>query len=200
MDSAIMRWRISASLKRFELPEAIGAWRRANIAATTAYRIPLGYGSRGVGCDGPLCAAVVSGARIRLFSARIGGDGGRSAVLHRRTLAQLRLRRSRRPHHARVATHAWIHAVATGFVVAAGFGVGVTRAEWCVLVLAIVVVWMAEALNTAFEALCDVASPEFHPLVERSKDVAAGAVLLSAIGATVVGVLVFCPYVLALGR
>jgi diacylglycerol kinase (ATP) len=96
--------------------------------------------------------------------------------------------------------NAWIHAVATAAVVTAGLSFGVTRAEWCVLVLAIVVVCMAEALNTAFESLCDVASPEFHPLVERAKDVAAGAVLLSAIGAAVVGLLVFTPYVLALRR
>jgi diacylglycerol kinase (ATP) len=60
--------------------------------------------------------------------------------------------------------------------------------------LAIVLVWVAEALNTAFEYLCDVASPEFHPLVEKSKDVAAGAVLLSALGAVIVAAFVFGPY------
>ena len=64
------------------------------------------------------------------------------------------------------------------------------------MVLAIIAVWTAEALNTAFEALCNVASPEFHPLVERAKDVAAGAVLISAIGAVVVGLLVFGPRLL----
>jgi len=64
------------------------------------------------------------------------------------------------------------------------------------LVLAIVLVWVAEALNTAFEFLCDVASPEFHPIVKKSKDVAAGAVLFSALGAVIVGIIVFYPYVL----
>ena len=49
----------------------------------------------------------------------------------------------------------------------------------------------AEALNTAFEALCDVASPEFHPSVARAKDIAAAAVLISALGAVVVGLIVF---------
>jgi diacylglycerol kinase (ATP) len=91
--------------------------------------------------------------------------------------------------------NAWIHAAATAAVIACGVITGITRAEWCVLVLAMVAVWTAEALNTAFEFLCDVASPEFHPLVEKAKDVAAGAVLLSAIGAAGVGVLVFAPYV-----
>ncbi len=89
--------------------------------------------------------------------------------------------------------NAWIHAVATGLVIAAGFGFGLGRAEWCLVVLAIVSVWTAEALNTAFEFLCDVASPEYHPLVEKAKDVAAGAVLICAIGAAVVGGLVFIP-------
>ncbi len=89
--------------------------------------------------------------------------------------------------------NAWIHAVATGVVIVAGFGVGLDRMEWCMVFLAIVSVWTAEALNTAFEFLCDVASPEYHPLVEKAKDVAAGAVLICAIGAAVVGGLVFIP-------
>ena len=64
------------------------------------------------------------------------------------------------------------------------------------LILAIVAVWTAEALNTAFELLADVASSGFHPLVEKSKDVAAGAVLISAIGSAVIGVIVLGPHVL----
>jgi diacylglycerol kinase (ATP) len=59
-------------------------------------------------------------------------------------------------------------------------------------------VWVSEALNIAFEFLCDVASPEFHPLVKKSKDVAAGAVLLSAIGAAIIGCIVFIPHITAL--
>lgn len=49
--------------------------------------------------------------------------------------------------------------------------------------------------RNAFEFLCDVASPEFHPLVEKAKDVAAGAVLICACGAAATGALVFAPYV-----
>jgi diacylglycerol kinase (ATP) len=90
--------------------------------------------------------------------------------------------------------NAWVHACATVAVVCAGFFFGVSPAEWCWLVLAITVVWTAEALNTAFEFLADVASPDFHPLVKHSKDVAAGAVLLSAIGAVVIGLLVLGPH------
>ena len=66
------------------------------------------------------------------------------------------------------------------------------------LALAITLVWVAEALNTAFEVLCDVTSPDFHPLVKKSKDVAAAAVLLSAIGAIIIGALIFGPKLLSL--
>ncbi|HEX5386840.1 MAG TPA: diacylglycerol kinase family protein [Gemmatimonadales bacterium] len=90
--------------------------------------------------------------------------------------------------------NAWIHAAASAAAVALGIAVGLSRAEWCLVVLAIVAVWTAEALNTAFEALCDVASPGLHPLVERAKDIAAGAVLIAAVGAAVVGLLVFVPH------
>ncbi len=94
--------------------------------------------------------------------------------------------------------NAWIHAFATVTVILAGFVLGISPAEWCWLVLAIISVWMAEALNTAIEFLADVASPEFHPLVKKAKDVAAGAVLISAIGALIIGIIIIGPYVLKL--
>jgi diacylglycerol kinase (ATP) len=92
--------------------------------------------------------------------------------------------------------NARIHLLAT--VLAAGLGLllGISLLEWCAIVVAIVVVWTAEALNTSFEFLCDAASPEFHPLIQKGKDIAAAAVLLSAIGAAVIGLLVFGPYLL----
>ena len=94
--------------------------------------------------------------------------------------------------------NAWIHAFATVAVVTAGFVFGISTAEWCWLVLAIMTVWMAEALNTAIEFLADVASPEFHPLIKKAKDVAAGAVLISAIGAIIIGIIIIGPHVLRL--
>ncbi len=89
--------------------------------------------------------------------------------------------------------NAWIHGVATVAVCVLGAALGVSPLGWCALILAMVAVWTAEALNTAFELLCDVAAPEFHPLVEKAKDVAAGAVLITAIGAAGVGLLVLGP-------
>jgi len=93
--------------------------------------------------------------------------------------------------------NAWIHAAATVAVLILGFVLRLSTGEWCWIVLAIMSVWSAEALNTAFEFLADVASPEFHPLVQHAKDVAAGAVLISAIGAMVIGLLVLGPPLLA---
>mgnify|MGYP000077962059 CR=1 FL=1 len=89
--------------------------------------------------------------------------------------------------------NAWIHALATGVVCGTGWWLEISPPQWCWVVLAIVAVWTAEALNTAFEFLADAASPEFHPLVEKSKDVAAGAVLIAAVGAAVIALLVFGP-------
>ena len=90
--------------------------------------------------------------------------------------------------------NAWIHLAATIGVLLVASQLAVSRLEWIALVLAIVAVWTAEALNTAFEFLCDVASPEFHPMVEKAKDVAAGAVLITALGAITIGALVLVPY------
>ena len=90
--------------------------------------------------------------------------------------------------------NAWVHAAATAAVVAAGVLVRLARLEWLALVVAIVLVWMAEAINTAFEFLCDVASPGFHPLVARAKDVAAASVLICAVGALVTAAFVFAPH------
>ena len=92
--------------------------------------------------------------------------------------------------------NAWVHAAATAAVVIAGAFLGLSRLEWCLVTGTIVAVWLAESLNTAFEALCDVASPTIHPLVERAKDIAAGAVLITAVGAMLTGVLLFGPRLL----
>jgi len=94
--------------------------------------------------------------------------------------------------------NARIHAAATVMVVAAGALFAISPAEWALVALAVASVWAAEALNTAIEFLVDLASPEFHPLAAKAKDVAAGAVLVAAIGSLAVGVLVFGPYVLKL--
>ncbi|MET0792935.1 MAG: diacylglycerol kinase family protein [Polyangiaceae bacterium] len=92
----------------------------------------------------------------------------------------------------------WIHAAATCAIVGLGLALGIPRLDWLALIVAIVSVWTAEAINTAFEFLCDVASPDFHPLVKAAKDVAASAVLICAIGAAITGALVLGPPLLAI--
>lgn len=94
--------------------------------------------------------------------------------------------------------NARIHAVATVLVLVASAVLGISAAEWALIVLAITGVWAAEALNTAVEFLVDLTSPEPNPLAGKAKDVAAGAVLVAAVGSAVIGGFVFCPYILRL--
>ena len=90
--------------------------------------------------------------------------------------------------------NAWIHLGATASVITAGLWLRIRDEDWRWIVIAIGVVWMAEIVNTAFEHLCDVVQPEFHISVKTAKDVAAGAVLVAAMAAAIIGVLVFLPY------
>ncbi len=92
--------------------------------------------------------------------------------------------------------NAWIHAAATILVVAAGLALGLDGADWKWLVVTILMVWLAETMNTAFEHLCDMVSPQHHASVKLAKDVAAAAVLICALGAVVMALLIFGPYVL----
>src|SRR5438046_4799187 len=90
--------------------------------------------------------------------------------------------------------NAWIHTIATGVVIAAGFFFQLSGSEWCWIVLAASTVWTAEALNTAFECLADATSPNFHPVVRNAKDVAAGAVLITAVASSEIGAIIFWPH------
>lgn len=91
--------------------------------------------------------------------------------------------------------HLRLHAAATVAVLGLGLYYRLDRLEWALVALAVAGVWAAELFNTAIEALTDLTSPDFHPLAGKAKDVAAGAVLLAALGALAVGALVFGPKV-----
>ncbi|MBM4032273.1 MAG: diacylglycerol kinase family protein [Planctomycetes bacterium] len=101
-------------------------------------------------------------------------------------------------HMLRTQHNAWIHATTSIAVIVAGLACGVSRADWCWLILAMASVWTAESFNTAIEIIVDIASPDRRPAAGRAKDVAAGAVLLCAVGATAIGLIVFLPHALAL--
>ena len=100
----------------------------------------------------------------------------------------------------RTQPNARLHLLAAALVCAAGVYVGLGRAEWLWISVAIVLVWSAEAFNTALEQLADALHPALHPGIGRAKDVAAAAVLISALGAAVIGLLVFVPHLAGLGR
>ncbi len=93
-------------------------------------------------------------------------------------------------------THnAWIHTFVFIVAVAAGAYFHISRMEWVAVILASGLVLVAEAFNTAIEIDINLTSPEYHPYAKNTKDVAAGAVLISAIAAAIVGILVFYPYI-----
>lgn len=90
--------------------------------------------------------------------------------------------------------NAWIHCAAIAVVTAAGLAWDITRMEWVAVILCFGLVLAAEAFNTAIERLVDLVSPDFHPVAGDVKDIAAGAVLICAIAAAIVGLIVFIPY------
>jgi diacylglycerol kinase (ATP) len=94
--------------------------------------------------------------------------------------------------------NAKIHLAAACLAVLLGFLFSITPGEWCLIILSIFSTISAEAFNTAIEDLVDLVSPEKHPLAGRAKDLAAGAVLLTAMGAAAVGVVIFLPRILDL--
>lgn len=89
--------------------------------------------------------------------------------------------------------NAWIHALATLMVIIVGIWLDIDRRDWVILLLAIGLVWLAEFLNTALEAVVDLASPETHPMARVGKDVGAAAVLIAATAAAITGLLVMGP-------
>ena len=94
----------------------------------------------------------------------------------------------------RTQVNARIHAAATVVVAAVGLRLDLERHDWALVVVAIGIVWVAEALNTGIEFLADAAVPDTHSLVKHAKDVAAAGVLLASLTAFVLGLIVFVPH------
>lgn len=90
------------------------------------------------------------------------------------------------------------HLLAAVAAVLLGVAFGIGPGEWLWVGLAIAFVWSAELVNTAVERLVDLVSPERQPLAKAAKDTAAGAVLVAAVFAVLVGCTVFGPRLWAL--
>ena len=91
-----------------------------------------------------------------------------------------------------------IHLLAAMVAILGGWFLAISTVEWCIVILCITSVLGAESLNSAIEYLTDLASPEFHPLAKKTKDAAAAGVLWVAIGALLVGLVIFLPKIFAL--
>ncbi|HCF48861.1 MAG TPA: diacylglycerol kinase [Syntrophomonas sp.] len=89
-----------------------------------------------------------------------------------------------------------IHLLAAGAALGMGWILELERGEWGLLFIAIVLVLMAEVINTAIERTVDLMAPQYHPLAEKAKNMAAGAVLLSAVSAVILGVIIFGPHII----
>lgn len=157
---------------------AFGLWVRSILSPATARVSPLAwrlYGnSQTLAAEKPPAPFSVM-ARLRSF--RYAGRGLGHLI--------------RREHNA------WLHLAATVAVVALAAALRVNATDWRWIVVAIAMVLAGEALNTAIERLCDAVSPGPNHLIAVVKDVAAGAVLLLAIGAAVIGAITFTPYLAA---
>lgn len=93
----------------------------------------------------------------------------------------------------RTQRNAWIHAVVSIAVIVVAFWLQLNAQDWALIIIAIAMVWTAEFINTALEAVVDLASPEQHELAKVGKDVGASAVFIAAGSAAIIGILILGP-------
>ncbi|MBN2085342.1 MAG: diacylglycerol kinase family protein [Anaerolineales bacterium] len=96
----------------------------------------------------------------------------------------------------RTQRNARIHLTASLLVLAVGLWLGLSRMEWCLIILSIGMVWMGELSNTVLENVVDLLCPEYHALAKTAKDVKAGVVVVASASAVLVGVLILGPRLL----
>lgn len=89
-----------------------------------------------------------------------------------------------------------IHTSIMTLVIICGIIFKITKYEWFTCIILFITVLSAELFNTAIEVTIDLISPEKHPLAKKAKDISAGAVLITAIGAAIIGLLIFIPKVI----
>ncbi len=86
-----------------------------------------------------------------------------------------------------------IHSIAAILVIIAGFFFSIDKTEWMIIIIAITSVITLELLNSAIEYLCNFVSPDYNNKIKIIKDASAGAVLIAAIGAFILGLVIFVP-------
>ncbi|MBL0355944.1 MAG: diacylglycerol kinase family protein [Chitinophagaceae bacterium] len=86
-----------------------------------------------------------------------------------------------------------IHVLATLLVTVSGVVLTISKVEWLFVIGCCMLVLSLELLNTAIENVCDIVCEEYHPIIKIIKDIAAGAVLVSAAGSVVTGIIIFLP-------
>jgi len=88
------------------------------------------------------------------------------------------------------------HFVATLFALGLSFYLKLNWEEWCLIILAVAIVWIAELLNTALEYLTDFVSPEYNHLAGKVKDIAAASAFMAALASTSIGLIIFLPKII----
>ena len=96
-------------------------------------------------------------------------------------------------HVIRTQRNAWIHALVSIVVILIGLWLRLPPRDWAVVLIAIAMVWTAEFINTALEAIVDLASPQQNHLARVGKDVGAAAVLIAALASALIGLLIIGP-------
>ncbi|MBP6908458.1 MAG: diacylglycerol kinase family protein [Candidatus Pacebacteria bacterium] len=97
------------------------------------------------------------------------------------------------------ATHnAWMHFFFGFLALFLGFLLEVSTFEWLIIIIAIAMVIITEAINTAIEIDIDLTSPNYHPYARDTKDVAAGAALLAVAMSGIIGLIIFLPKIIPL--
>ena len=97
----------------------------------------------------------------------------------------------------RTQRNAWVHASASLAVFLLCLWLELPGRDWAVIILTVAMVWAAEFINTALEAVVDLSTPGHHPLAKVGKDVGAAAVLIAAFAAVLIGLLILGPPLLA---
>lgn len=103
-------------------------------------------------------------------------------------------------HGAKTQRHLRYHFVSAATVLLFSYIVGVDKSEFIIISFAVIIVLAAEMLNSAIEAVVDLISPEYAEKARVAKDIAAGAVFITAFGAAVLGYIVLFPYIKAIFR